>query len=168
MPGLRDVLANDLLVVFCGTAVGVDSASRNAYYANPGNKFWPVLHTMGLTPRVLSPDECWQAPAYGFGLTDLAKSAVGADHALAEDDFDVAAFKRKMRRRKPRFIAFTSLRAAEEYFGSSVECGLQDERLGESQIYILNSTSGVASAHWNNGRHWKALGRLLKSLDRVA
>ncbi len=40
---------------FCGTAVGNVSAQRGAYYAGPGNMFWPTLHGAGLTPRRLQP-----------------------------------------------------------------------------------------------------------------
>jgi len=54
---LPDVLAPGLAIVFCGTAVGTVSARRRAYYAGPGNAFWPTLHRVGLTPRQLLPEE---------------------------------------------------------------------------------------------------------------
>lgn len=47
MPVLDDVLAPNLRVVFCGTAVGVRSAARGHYYAGPGNDFWRLLHGSG-------------------------------------------------------------------------------------------------------------------------
>jgi len=53
---LPDVLALDLRVVFCGTAVSTESAVRQAYYSHRLNQFWPVLHATGLTPRLLKPD----------------------------------------------------------------------------------------------------------------
>jgi len=39
---LPDVLTPGLQVVFCGTAAGTASAKRGAYYAGPGNQFWPM------------------------------------------------------------------------------------------------------------------------------
>lgn len=69
---LPDVLASDLVVVFCGTAAGNRSAQMGAYYAGIGNRLWPTLHQIGLTPRLLQPTEFWQALDYGIGLTDLA------------------------------------------------------------------------------------------------
>lgn len=51
MTVLHDILAPNLDIVFCGTAVGNVSAQRNAYYAGPDDMFWPTLHTVGLTPR---------------------------------------------------------------------------------------------------------------------
>ena len=56
-PLLKDLLAPGLKIVFCGTAAGEVSATRGEYYAGPGNKFWAVLHKIGLTPRRLAPGE---------------------------------------------------------------------------------------------------------------
>jgi len=51
MDVLPDMLAPGLRIVFCGTAVGSASARRRAYYASPGNSFWPTLFRVGLTKR---------------------------------------------------------------------------------------------------------------------
>ena len=56
-PIVEDVIEPGLAVVFCGTALGAASARRRAYYAGPGNKFWPTLAAVGLTPRRLEPEE---------------------------------------------------------------------------------------------------------------
>jgi TDG/mug DNA glycosylase family protein len=83
MSVLPDVLAPNLAIVFCGTAVGTASALRRAYYAGPGNAFWRTLFEVGLTPRVLEPDEHAFILEFGLGLTDLAKNISGADHVLS-------------------------------------------------------------------------------------
>jgi TDG/mug DNA glycosylase family protein len=54
---LPDLLAPGLNIVFCGTAVSAVSAARGAYYAGPGNAFWPTLYAVGLTPRRFEPEE---------------------------------------------------------------------------------------------------------------
>ena len=76
---LPDVLAPGLRVVFCGTAAGAVAARVGAPYAGPGNRFWWVLHEIGLTPRELRPQEFRELPRYGIGLTDVAKHASGSD-----------------------------------------------------------------------------------------
>src|ERR1051326_9443560 len=48
-PGLR--------VLFCGINPGLYSAATRHHFARPGNRFWPVLHRAGFTPRVLEPWE---------------------------------------------------------------------------------------------------------------
>jgi TDG/mug DNA glycosylase family protein len=82
-PVLPDILGPDLAVVFCGSAVGLRSAEVGAYYAGPGNKFWPTLAAIELTPRRLAPDEYATVLDYGIGLTDLTKTEFGADAALS-------------------------------------------------------------------------------------
>ncbi|MFC7609612.1 uracil-DNA glycosylase family protein [Teichococcus aestuarii] len=46
-PVLPDLLAPGLRLVFCGSAPGLVSAARGAYYAHPGNRFWGILHRRG-------------------------------------------------------------------------------------------------------------------------
>jgi len=43
MAVLPDYLAPGLKVVFCGTAVGEQSAARGHYFAGRGNDFWRLL-----------------------------------------------------------------------------------------------------------------------------
>jgi G:T/U-mismatch repair DNA glycosylase len=121
MDKLPDVLAPGLKVVFCGTAAGERSAQRGCYYAGPGNKFWPTLADIGLTPRRLRPEEFRELPSYGLGLTDLAKKVSGADSILRSSDFDVEGFRRRLIEAAPRFIAFNGKRAAAAFLGGGRE-----------------------------------------------
>jgi TDG/mug DNA glycosylase family protein len=73
MSVLPDILAPNLDVVFCGTAVGKASASRGHYYSGPGNKFWQLLHEAGFTATRLRPEDDVTLPALGLGITDLVK-----------------------------------------------------------------------------------------------
>ena len=82
---LPDVLVHGLDVVFCGSAAGSASAKAGAYYAGLGNRFWPILHESGLTPRQILPSEFRDAVQYGIGLTDLSKfqlEPIGANPRL--------------------------------------------------------------------------------------
>lgn len=66
---LPDILAPNLSVVFCGTAVADASALRGHYYAGRGNKFWEFLHASGLTTELLRPEDDVRLPSFGIGLT---------------------------------------------------------------------------------------------------
>src|SRR5687767_4196179 len=55
--GLRDVIAPDLKVLFCGINPGLYSAATGFHFARPGNRFWPALHAAGFTPRLFHPSE---------------------------------------------------------------------------------------------------------------
>lgn len=153
---LPDVLAPGLKIVFCGSAAGRVSALKGAYYAGPGNKFWPTLHAIGLTPRLLSPTEFPLAPSLGFGFTDMTKTASGADADLPRGSDDPQAVRRKIARFKPRALAFVGKRPARVFFDRSVDYGVQAERIGTTVIHVLPSPSGLARAAWD-GRWWQAL-----------
>ena len=89
---LPDVLDPGLRVVFCGTAAGKRSAQVGAYYAGPGNAFWPTLHEVGFTPRRLAPSEFRDLPRFVIGLTDMCKLRSGSDTEIGTGGFVVAAW----------------------------------------------------------------------------
>jgi double-stranded uracil-DNA glycosylase len=140
-----DLLQPGLKLVFCGTAPSRASAAAHAYYAKPGNRFWPALHAVGLTPRRFAPQEYPALLTLGIGLTDLCKVHAGVDAELPDGAFDLAAFRRKMRRMQPQMIAFTSKNAAQSFIGAPVRYGLQSALLGESRLFVLPSPSGLAT-----------------------
>lgn len=148
---LPDVLATDLTVVFCGTAVSSASARRRAYYAGPGNAFWPTLFEVGLIPRPLVPEEYHRLPEYGLGLTDLAKSVAGSDHILSDGDFDREGLEARIRRYAPAILAFTSKRAAEEYLRHPVHYGQLPDTIEGTRLFVLPSPSGAARRFWDKG-----------------
>jgi double-stranded uracil-DNA glycosylase len=114
---LPDFLKPCLDVVFCGSAAGNASASRGHYYAGPGNKFWTVLHTAGLTSERLRPDSDRRVTEFGIGLTDLVKLHSGNDVALRASMYDVPDFVRKIEVCAPRFLAFNGKRSAAAFLG---------------------------------------------------
>src|SRR5947209_19546600 len=71
LPGLPDILAPGLRLVFVGSNPSIRAAQTGHYYAHPGNRFYPLLHESGLTPRRLRPEEDVLLPTFGIGLTDL-------------------------------------------------------------------------------------------------
>ena len=159
MPVLPDVLDHNLKIVFCGSAAGRVSAARSAYYAGPGNRFWPMLVATGLTPRLLRPEEFREIIRYGLGLTDLAKEASGADAELPAEADDGARLEAKVRRFAPRLLAFVGKRPARVFLGRRVESGLQTEAFGPTRIFVLPSPSGAARRYWDEAP-WHDLARL--------
>ena len=162
---LPDVLAPGLRVVFCGTAASAVSARAGAYYANPQNKFWTMLHLIGLTPRLLQPAEFRELPTWGIGLTDVAKTASGMDREIAPHHYDAARLVAAITRFAPGVLAFTSRRAAAAALGlrstSGLRYGLHDDlRVGTTRICVLPSPSGAA-VRWWDVEPWRELARAL-------
>lgn len=159
------MLAPGLRVVFCGTALGHESARRQAYYAHPGNAFWKALHRLGFTDRLLAPEEYPRALDYGIGLTDLCKIYSGNDRELPEGCFDAEALRQKIESHKPRYLAFTSKTAASGYLGRKIgketPYGLLKETIGETKLFMLSSPSGQARSSWCEAA-WMELARKVR------
>jgi TDG/mug DNA glycosylase family protein len=154
---LRDLLAEGLPLVVCGSAAGRRSAELMQYYAGRGNKFWLTLARTGLTPRLLAPSEYPLLLSFGIGLTDLVKLQSGGD---AEIDFRRAGareLEQKIARLRPRVLCFNGKRAAGEFLGRRrVSFGLQPEPIGATRIFVAPSTSGAANGSWDPAV-WDAL-----------
>lgn len=154
---LPDVLEAGLKVVFCGTAVGDQSARRGAYYAGPGNQFWEILADTGLTPFRLRPEQYPTLIKYRIGLTDLVKGRSGRDANLSAHDFAVASFKMKIEKLAPKSVGFNGKKAAEEFLDrKGIEYGRQKDGIGPTAIFVLPSTSGAARGFWDP-TYWREL-----------
>lgn len=161
-----DLLQPGMTLVFCGTALGQQSALRKAYYANPGNFFWRTLHEIGLTERRLKPEEYPTLATQGIGLTDLCKTAFGNDHELPPDAFDRRALEEKIRTFEPRILAFTSKTGAADFLQKptgKIAYGFQSETLGATRIYVLSSPSGQARRFWR-ADSWQELAAVYRRL----
>lgn len=161
-----DVLAQNLDLVFCGTALGHRSASEKAYYAHPGNLFWKTLYATGLTPELIAPKNYREILKYGIGLTDLVKHAYGNDDVLPHGALGEEArndLEKKILKYKPRLLAFTSKTAAGTFLRKStgkIPYGLQPERCGNTQLYTLPSPSGLGRGYFKL-EIWQGLADLL-------
>jgi len=154
-----DLLGNGLRLVFCGTAPSRASAAARAYYAKPGNRFWPTLHAAGFTPRRLHPGEYAQLLEFKIGLTDLCKGHAGNDDELPPGVLDAAALRRKIERYRPQAVAFTSKNAGRAFLGRAVDYGWQAETVGSTRLFVLPSPSGQATRYWDE-RPWRTLARM--------
>ena len=147
---LPDVLGPGLRVVFCGSAAGAASARVGAYYAGPGNLFWPTLSRVGLTPRLLAPAEFRTVLRYGIGLTDICKTESGSDADLSRQADDSEALAAKIALHRPAVLAFNGKRAARVFLDAeTLAYGERPRRIGETAIHVLPSTSGAARRWWD-------------------
>ncbi len=152
---LPDLLAPGLDLVFCGTAPSPASFKARAYYANPGNAFWPTLHAVGFTPERLAPGRYPELLAWRLGLTDLNKTEVGSDHELSADAMDARSLHANLRRYRPAAVAFTSKHAAALALGIKAPAyGRQVEPLEGAVAFVLASPSGRARSFWSL-KPWK-------------
>ena len=143
-----DVLAPGLEVVFCGINPGMRSAAAGAHFANPRNDFWRLLFDSGLTTRLLAPEEQWTLLELGYGLTNAAYRTTRGSGDLRRADFAGAAERlgKIAQDLRPRFLAFVGKAAYEGAFRERPPLGLQERRLGDTQLFVLPSTSPANAA----------------------
>jgi TDG/mug DNA glycosylase family protein len=145
-PGLQDILAPNLLVVFCGINPGLKSAVLGHHFAGHGNRFWKTIHLAGFTPVQIAPENGELILAHRCGLTTAAGRATSRAEEVSRDEFERAAsgLSAKIARYSPRYVAFLGKPAFSAIFGRKlVHWGKQDVLLGGSRIWVLPNTSGL-------------------------
>jgi TDG/mug DNA glycosylase family protein len=171
-----DVLAPDLQVVFCGINPGRWSDAAAAHFANPRNDFWRLLHDAGFTPRLYAPTEQFELPGLGLGLTNAAYRTTPGSSDLRSGDFEgsaerLAALAEELR---PAWIGFVGKEAYRGPFRERPELGVQERRLGGTQLFVLPSTSPANAAvpyeerlRWFEELAARASGRPLRDAVRA-
>ena len=152
-----DVLAPGLRVVFCGINPGRVSAAAAAHFANSRNAFWRLLHAAGFTPRLLRPDEQFEALEHRIGLTNAALRTTKGSGDLRSADFRGSAerLERIACEVRPDWIGFVGKEAYRGPFGERPSLGVQDGVLGETRLFVLPSTSPAnAAVPWEERLRW--------------
>jgi double-stranded uracil-DNA glycosylase len=152
-----DALGPGMRVVFCGINPGYRSAAAGAPFANPRNDFWRLLHAAGFTPRELGPEESQELLEYGVGLTNAARRTTRGSGDLRKGDFAGAAQRLEEIAcdYAPRAIGFVGKTAYTGVFGERCDHGLQERRLGETELFVLPSTSPAnAAVPWEERLRW--------------
>ena len=83
---VRDVIAPDLRVLFCGINPGLYTAAVGHHFARPGNRFWPALYAGGFTDRVLSPFDERELLKSGYGITNVVPRTTASADLLTKEE----------------------------------------------------------------------------------
>lgn len=164
---VRDVIASDLRVLFCGINPGLYSGATGHHFARPGNRFWPTLHQAGFTPRLLDPSEERELLALGYGITNLVPRATATADELAPEEL-VAGRRRletKVKRYRPQAVAVLGIGAYRTAFArKAAVLGPQLEPLASAVLWVLPNPSGL-NAHYqlsNLVEHFRELLEVVK------
>jgi TDG/mug DNA glycosylase family protein len=142
---LPDILAPGLDVVFVGINPSLSSAERGQYFARPSNAFWRLLSASGLVPERLGPADGPRLPTFGIGLTDIVKRATHDAAALSVAEFAAGreALREKLLRYRPAVVCFVGKLAWRRFHpGANTPFGRQRERIGDTAVFVMPSTSG--------------------------
>ena len=147
---VTDIIAPNLRVLFCGINPGLYSAYTGHHFARPGNRFWPALHLGGFTPRLLSPAEERELLPLGYGITNLVQRASATADELNKEELAAGGQRlaAKVQQYTPDVLAVLGVGAYRSAFGRPrAAVGRQEERLGDTLIWVLPNPSGL-NAHY--------------------
>ena len=161
---IPDVIAPGLDVLFVGINPSLWSGAVGLHFARPGNRFWRALRDAGFTDRLLSPTEGRELLKRKIGVTNLVNRATAS-----ADELDIADYERggrriaaKVRRYRPKIVAFVGMGAYRVAFGRPrARGGQQEERLAGATIWVLPNPSGRTA-----GYQMPALARAFRELRR--
>ncbi|MFJ3898969.1 G/U mismatch-specific DNA glycosylase [Streptomyces sp. NPDC090083] len=157
-----DVVADGLAVLFCGINPGLMTAATGHHFARPGNRFWPVLHLSGFTPRLMKPAEQGELLSYGLGITNVvARATARADELSAEEYREGGELlTSKLTGWKPRWLAVLGVTAYRAAFDDKkAQVGPQERTFGDTRVWVLPNPSGL-NAHWTAATMAEEFGRL--------
>ena len=147
---IRDVIAPNLHVLFCGINPGLYSGATGHHFARPGNRFWPTLYQAGFTPRLLHPSEERELLDYGYGITNLVPRATATADELSTEELVAGQrrLKSKVKRYQPQVLAVLGISAYRTAFAQKeVTLGKQPKPLANSIVWVLPNPSGL-NAHF--------------------
>jgi TDG/mug DNA glycosylase family protein len=148
-PGLPDILARDLAVVFCGIKPGLGAAAAGHHFVGRGNRFWKTIHLAGFTPELIAPANDRHILRYGCGLTTAVERPTSRADEVARPEFEAAhkVLGLKIQQFAPRYIAFLGKAAYCAISGRrNVAWGRQAEPFAGTTAWILPNPSGLNRA----------------------
>jgi TDG/mug DNA glycosylase family protein len=163
---IRDVIAPDLRVLFCGINPGLYSGATGHHFARPGNRFWPTLYQAGFTPRLFHPSEQHELLSLGYGITNLVpRTTATADEVSADELLEGRKrLERKVKRHQPQVLAVLGIGAYRTAFQEpKATLGSQPKSIYDTQIWVLPNPSGL-NAHYQLSGLVEQFQKLLESL----
>lgn len=159
---MPDVAGPGLRVLFCGINPGLWSAATGHHFARPGNRFWPVLHASGFTPRRFAPWEERELLGLGLGITNVVPRASARADELVREEYVAGgrALAERVGRWRPDWLAVVGVTAYRAAFDDrKARIGPQERTFGATRVWVLPNPSGL-NAHWTAAGMAEEYGRL--------
>ncbi|KAI9665335.1 MAG: hypothetical protein M1831_001772 [Alyxoria varia] len=185
---LPDSLGPNLHILFVGINPGISTSTTGHAYAHPSNRFWPLLHTSGITPvRCNAPEDRTLLSRYKLGFTNLCARPTKDAAALREPELHEGAvvIEEKVRTWRPEVVCAVGKGVWEgvvrgrtgrkKLDKNEVRYGWQDgENMGRigavsgewegAKVFVAASTSGLSASLSSQQKEdiWSELGNWVK------
>ncbi|HEU0075897.1 MAG TPA: mismatch-specific DNA-glycosylase [Dehalococcoidia bacterium] len=158
--GVPDYLRLGLRLVIVGINPGLRSGATGHHYAYAGNHFWPLLFDSGLLPERLTYESDHRALEFDIGLTNLCERTTKEANELTREEMAAGAamLRAKLLDFAPRVVCFNGMGIYDALLANwpdvapvgkrrKIAPGLQPERLGTTQLFVVPSSSGRTAAY---------------------
>jgi TDG/mug DNA glycosylase family protein len=147
---LRDRIEPGLDVLFVGINPGVRSALTGHHFAGYSNRFWKLLYDSRLVPVPITYEDDHRLPEWGLGITNLIARPSPGINDLRPNEYTEAwaALSRKIRRYRPKVVAFvgvTLYRAIHPLLDCAAPAdvvGPQQVQIHGADVFVLPNPSG--------------------------
>lgn len=164
---IEDVIDYNLKVLFCGINPGIWSGATGHHFAKPGNRFWKTLHLAGFSDRILHPSEEQELLENGYGITNIVRRTSARADELSNEEIIQGGkvLTKKIKKYTPQFLAVLGITTYRTAFQKpKAKLGLQDEKIGETRIWLLPNPSGL-NAHYQLADLAKLFSQLKESAN---
>ena len=147
LPRLRDRIRPGVQVLFVGINPGVRSALTGHHFAGFSNRFWKLLFDSRLVPEPISYEDDDRLPEWGYGITNIVPRPTPGIDTLERHEYVAGrrTLRRKILRYRPAVVALVGVTVFRAMFPErkdAVVLGLQRERIGDSNVFVLPNPSG--------------------------
>jgi len=143
---VRDVIAPDLSILFCGINPGLYTAAVGHHFARPGNRFWPTLYAAGFTDRRLTAFDERELLKLGYGITNVVSRTTASADLLSKDEMIRGGerLRKKVWRYRPRILAVLGVGTYRVAFNQpKTKVGRQQETISNTIVWVLPNPSGL-------------------------
>jgi TDG/mug DNA glycosylase family protein len=147
MAPLCDVLKPRPRILFVGINPSIRSEQMGHHFASPGNPFWRLLYAARLLPEELKCEDDARLVEFDLALTNVCPRATrsAAELTTAEMIAGQRTLARKIKRVRPRVVAFVGVGIYRSFFGVAHGdgAGPKQERIHDARVFVLPNTSGL-------------------------
>jgi double-stranded uracil-DNA glycosylase len=134
-------------VLFVGINPGIRSSLTGHHFAGFSNRFWKLLYESRLVPEPISYMDDDRLPEWGYGVTNIVARPTPGIDTLEPQEYVAgrSRLRAKVRRHNPAVVAMVGVTVFRAMFPERkgpVSLGLQQERLGETAVFVLPNPSG--------------------------
>src|SRR5256885_12150819 len=146
---LRDVLTSRPKLLFVGINPGIRSEAVGHQFAGPGNPFWRLLRVANLIPEPLTYAEDRRLADFGMAITNLCPRATRSASELKRAEFEAGGrvLERKIRRIRPKLVAFVGVTLYRRFFGGAGRGnpgpGMKPEEISRGRVFVPPEPRGV-------------------------